>query len=57
MKIYLQCMKGTNQMKIKDVAQGLIHHDFQKITHDLNLKIFNLITRYCDCKIKIGIWN
>jgi hypothetical protein len=55
MKIYLQCMKGTNQMKIKDVVQGLIHHDFQKITHDLNLKIFNLITRYCDCKIKIGI--
>lgn len=24
-EIYLQCMKGTHEMKIKDVAQGLIH--------------------------------
>jgi hypothetical protein len=25
MKNYLQCMKGTNEMKIKDVVQGLMH--------------------------------
>jgi hypothetical protein len=58
MKNYLQCMKGTSEMKTKDVTQGLIHvinsSWFLEKNHDLNVKIFNLITWYCDCKIKIG---
>jgi len=54
-------MKGKNEMKIKDVVQGLIHVTnsswFPKTNHDLNVKIFDLITWYCDCKIETSFWN